>query len=265
MRVLPRGEKFEAVVHGYDSTLLGTENELGWCRNMPNKRYDVNIRGRLGPDRGDEKSIRILNRVVSWAPHGIKYEADQRHSDTTVKHMGLVNSTPMSTPGAKWTASDVEKMAQEEVCEDRLTEYRALVARANYISQDRLDTLYAVKELSRDMPCPKATNFRAPKMLVRYRSKNPRHVNTFNYQNATKAIAGYAGTDHAGCWRTRRSTSGGVIRRGEHCIHGVTFHREGDRTLIWRGRVLWGSQRRCRRIGLHTLARGPRHETGRYR
>ncbi len=41
---------------------------------------EVKIRGRLGPDTADDKSIRIRIRVVGWTAEGIEYEADQRHT-----------------------------------------------------------------------------------------------------------------------------------------------------------------------------------------
>ncbi len=77
-------------------------------------------------------------------------------------------------------------MEVEEVCSGRFTEYRARVARANYLSQDRLDGRYAVKELSRDMPAPKEANFRAPKRRGRYLKQLPRYVHTFGHKNRTR-------------------------------------------------------------------------------
>ncbi len=44
-------------------------------------------RGRLGSERNDDKQIRILDRVVSWANEGIEYEADQRHADIIVRDL----------------------------------------------------------------------------------------------------------------------------------------------------------------------------------
>ena len=45
---------------------------------------------------------------------------------------------------------------------------RALVARANYISQDRTDIMYATKELSRGMSRPTVGNLKSLKRLARY-------------------------------------------------------------------------------------------------
>ena len=41
--------------------------------------------GILGAGREHEKTIRVLNRVLSWSKDGIQYEADQRHADIVVE------------------------------------------------------------------------------------------------------------------------------------------------------------------------------------
>ena len=66
------------VVHGDDFTVLAQEEQLDWFRREISRKFEVKFRGRIGPDIGDEKSIRILNRVVTWTTKGINYEADQR-------------------------------------------------------------------------------------------------------------------------------------------------------------------------------------------
>ena len=52
------------VVHGDDFTLLGSEADLHWFRKQIAQRYEVKFRVRIGADAGDEKSIRVLNRVI---------------------------------------------------------------------------------------------------------------------------------------------------------------------------------------------------------
>ena len=47
----------------------------------------------MGPGKEDEKSIRILNRIVEWSESGIIYEADQRHAEIIIKQMGLVKES----------------------------------------------------------------------------------------------------------------------------------------------------------------------------
>ena len=53
-----------AVIHGDDFTMLGHQGSLDWFRNKIQERYEVKFRGRIGPDEKDDRSIRILNRVL---------------------------------------------------------------------------------------------------------------------------------------------------------------------------------------------------------
>ena len=67
---------------------------------MIGNRFEVKFRGRLGPCDNDQKSMRILNRVVEWTESGIRYEAGQRHAAIIVKHLRLEGeSRSMCTPG----------------------------------------------------------------------------------------------------------------------------------------------------------------------
>ena len=51
------------------------------------------MRGRIGPEDKDDKSIRILNRVVEWNESGITYEADQRHAEIIMRELGLTKES----------------------------------------------------------------------------------------------------------------------------------------------------------------------------
>ena len=65
---------------------------------MENK-FEYKHRGRLGPCEKDDKSIRILNRVVSWDGEGIKYEADQRHAEVIAQQMKVTYKQCLSHRG----------------------------------------------------------------------------------------------------------------------------------------------------------------------
>ena len=96
--------------------------------------------------------------------------------------------------------------------------YRALVARAIYLSQDRSDIQYAVKELSRKMSEPKDIGQMALKRLGRYLVGKPRVRTLFEYQGSVRRLDTYVDTDYAGCRRTRKSTSGGIAFLGKHVL-----------------------------------------------
>ena len=95
--------------------------------------------------------------------------------------------------------------------------HRSCVARANYLAQDRADIAYAVKEACRDMANPKTSSWEKVKRVVRYLKGEPRVVYEYNWQNQ-EDISVYVDTDWAGCFKTRKSTSGGAIMRGGHLL-----------------------------------------------
>ena len=80
-------------VHGDDFTALGTDEGLDWFRKSMGDRFLMKVRGRFGPDPGDEKEIRILNRVIQWTEEGIWYEPEPRHVEFMLKDLGLTNES----------------------------------------------------------------------------------------------------------------------------------------------------------------------------
>ena len=96
--------------------------------------------------------------------------------------------------------------------------YRACAARANYLSQDRADIQFATKEISRKMSEPTRADWEKLKRLGRYLKGAPRATNTFAYRDEKPEIEIWTDTDFAGCPRTRKSTSGGVLRFGGSTI-----------------------------------------------
>ena len=59
----------------------------------------------------------------------------------------------------------------------------------------------------------------ALKRVARYLKAKPRLVQRFPYQTAVSRLVAWADTNHAGCIRTRKSTSGGAIMFGHSTIH----------------------------------------------
>jgi hypothetical protein len=98
--------------------------------------------------------------------------------------------------------------------------FRANVARAMYLAQDRTDIMYAVKELARRTPTPNEGDWNKLKKLARYVVGKIRVVVRFDRQEWDSRIIAWTDTDYAGCLRARKSTSGGVIRIGKHIIRG---------------------------------------------
>ena len=95
--------------------------------------------------------------MVEWTVDGSVYEADQRHAELIVKGLGLTSaSKSVNTPSQKSVKQSEQPLSPEDS-----TQYRALVARANYLAQDRADICFAVKELCKRMSKPNQSDWEA--------------------------------------------------------------------------------------------------------
>ena len=97
------------------------------------------------------------------------------------------------------------------------TAFRRADARAICFAADRMDAQFACKEICRCIAKPTAPAWKALKRLCKYFRSAPRIVAKFGRHSA-KGIDIYTDTDWAGCPRTRKSTSGGVVMLGEHTM-----------------------------------------------
>ena len=124
------------VVHGDDFTVLAFDKQLDWFRQEIAKKFDVKFRGKIGPADSDQKSMRILNRVIEWKSDGIHMEADQRHAELIIKMLELKSANSVVTPGI----SGSEDVSHEkiELSPQDASKYRAITARGLYLSQDIL-------------------------------------------------------------------------------------------------------------------------------
>ena len=83
---------------------------------------------------------------------------------------------------------------------------------------DRPDIEFAVKELCKTMSAPTAQSWAKLIRVVKYLKKQPRLVIHYDWQEDDHELQVYSDANWAGCKRTRKSTSGGVILRGKHLI-----------------------------------------------
>ena len=96
--------------------------------------------------------------------------------------------------------------------------YRSLVMRAAYLSLDRGDLCEAVKTLARSTSVPDEDSWARLKRLGRYLLGKPRVVQEFKPQRMYTKIRAFTDSDHAGCVRTRKSTTGLVLMCGQHTL-----------------------------------------------
>ena len=101
-----------------------------------------------------------------------------------------------------------------------MQQYQSLAARLNYYALDRFDLLYPVKELMRVLSKPTEADMCRLKRAARYLLSQPRMVIEYPWAPLSNLLTIYTDADHAGCLRTRKSTSGGVILWGKALVKG---------------------------------------------
>ena len=202
-------------VHGDDFTACGPADSLDWYEQAVAAEYEISVGPRLGPAPEDAKQARVLNRVVTWFDDRIEYEADPRQAERLIDELGLTGASPVVTPGVKLAYQEYTR--DVPLGPEMITPFRGTAARANFLSADRIDLQFAAKEVCRTMSAPTNLGWQAAKRIGRYLVGKPRLVYVYRKQELD-AIDVYVDTDWAGCVKTRKSTSGGAIMLGRHCL-----------------------------------------------
>ena len=203
------------LVHGDDYFSAGTEQNLDWLQAVLEKRYELKTQ-RVGRTSGALREGKILNRVVRVIKGGYEYEADPRQAEAIVDNMGITGK------GVVTAGTDQDQEGEEEG-EEKLDdimsrEFRAIAAKANYLSQDRPDLQFAVKEICRQMSSPTMGSWRRLKRIAQYLQGRPRVVWKFEEQVDPGCIEIFSDANFACCRKSRKSTSGGAICMGRHCL-----------------------------------------------
>lgn len=149
-----------------------------------------------------------MNRVVGWDNvKGLVFEADPRHTEIIIEQLNLKGAKPVSTPGTKEEGNTTQD-CQSELSEQQASQYRAITARCNYITPERPDIAYTVKELSRKMAKPTVGDWQRLKRLGRYLLGKPRLQQIYQWQDVQSILKVFTDADWAGCRETRTPTNG---------------------------------------------------------
>ncbi len=93
-----------------------------------------------------------------------------------------------------------------------------MAARGNYLGPDRMDMQFVAKVISRFTSEPEERDWRAAKRVARRFKDHRRVVLEYKCQELPSKVVVWSDLDFAGCRRTRRSTSGGVVVVVSHCL-----------------------------------------------
>ena len=200
-------------VHVDDFLCLGVRKQLDWLHEGLGREYLLK-REILGPGRDEARAVGFLGREIRWTSEGLEYEPDPKHVQILLSEWQLEGCREVVSPGVK----EVEVVEEDDLPPTGANAYRRAVARLNYLAQDRMDIAYATKELARTMSAPKPGCVVKLKRMLRYLKGRPRCHVVMHWQTMPKEIVAYVDSDWAGCLRTRRSTSGGVLMLGRHCV-----------------------------------------------
>jgi hypothetical protein len=204
------------LVHGDDFTFVGEPDALSFVEGKMKEWYELKVKARLGDGPEDDKETDILGRIVRCTAAGFEYEADPRHRQKVVEALGFSEKTKGLSVNGR-----VEDLAEElvELEAAECTPFRALAARLNYLAQDAPEVQVAAKEVCRDMAKPNQDSWRKLKILARFILERESVVWSFEWQDEVDLVLRvFSDSDWAGCRRTRRSTSGGAIMLGGHCL-----------------------------------------------
>eukprot|EP00435_Cladocopium_sp_Y103_P068786 s76_g32.t1 len=215
------------LVHGDDFLVVGSMDKLKEFDKILNDKYTARWESLLGKDNGEKQEMFFLNRLVKYYPDGagggerLEIEADARHVDLLVKDFGFDEKTKgCDVPEDKPTTLDfVETERQPGLGGQMPSQFRSMVMRLAYLAQDRPDLCHAVRALAGAMKSPKMNDWLRLKKVVRYLLKFPYMKRVFYKQTLENAgVTAYSDSDWAGDLRTRRSTSGSVIKWGSHTL-----------------------------------------------
>ena len=177
-------------VHGDDYVSAGDSGDLIWLRQKLEERYAIKTEV-LGDSQDETKEIRVLNRIIRWEKDGITYEPDPRHAEIIAKEMGVDGTKGVGTPSIKEATDSDDNTKGEspdggdaaELQGADATKYRAITARGNFLSIDRPDIQYAVKEASRCMAKPTVNDWAKLDRLAKYLVHKPRAVTRYPWQD----------------------------------------------------------------------------------
>ena len=142
-------------------------------------------------------------------PEGVEYEADQRHAEIAIRQLDVEEGNMVITPYDETNDGKTEdakgRNHQDLVDDETATIYKSVAARLNYLSPDRPDIQFAVKEVCRRMSCPTWLDYGKLKRIGRYLVGKPRLVLKFEFQGKVDQVTVQSDTNWAGCRDTRKT------------------------------------------------------------
>ena len=245
-----KGRGVRIVVHGDDFVITGRIEDLEWTKGVLEAKYPLQSKGPFGIGSEDKKIAMILNRKVTWVENRVEFEADDVHVPKMLRDMKMESCNPVQVPGT----ADEPGGGDAPIEGGQAHVYRSVVARANYLAQDRPDIRYAVKELCRHMSQPSGRDWSRLKKLCRYLQGYPKMVQQ-SVEMDFGTIEVYVDSDFGGCRETRRSTSGGAMYAYGSCLKTWSVMQSGVARSSGEAELYAATKGMSEGLGMQTMAR----------
>ena len=208
-------------VHGDDFLGEGTDVALDNLARVLLANFEVKVGPRVGPGFGAR--CRLLKRQLLWGPAGFGWLPDPRHVARAAEALGLTTAKPAPTPAVRDSEAATPD-GEDELDEKAAYTYRSVNGRLLYLSADRLDLQYGIKETSRGMSRPLQRDLVRLRRLVRYALGTGNLMLVFRYQALPSEVRVAVDGDWAGDVRSRKSTSCDAAFFGDHLLesHAVS-------------------------------------------
>lgn len=165
------------------------------------------------------QQVDFLGRSIRLTQQGLEYEAGKAYVQQLLKEYDLEAGREVTSPETAGESAQSHAHSLTTPLNDvDATRYRKCAALCNNLAQDRCDLSHASKEVARGMASPTAGDEMRLKRVIRYLRHRPCGVYHYHWQQPVELISAFVDSDWGGCLRTRKSTSGGAMLRGSHCL-----------------------------------------------
>ncbi|CAE7530574.1 RE1 [Symbiodinium natans] len=207
-----------------------------------------------GPLEAEGVSVEVLGKTKTRLEGCILTAPDAKHARNIIEALGLKPGEKSPVPSRKPDLSDVTPLSAGDAAK-----YRSAVGSGIYLSADRRDIQYAVKELARHMAEPRQCDMQQARLLGKYLQQAPDLVRVTaldpSAYEGPMTLDVFSDSDWGGCVETRRSTDCHVVVLGGAIVATSTQTQPGLPATSSPDAELRGISRACREaIFVHELA-----------
>ena len=163
-------------------------------------------------EAGGEEFSHLKKKRTYKEDGSMLIQADSKHIKEVQKILGMEEAKGCPTPAVAGGSST--DLLDQEVSEEEASRFKSAVGVLMYISPERPDAQYAIRELTKFLKKPTVGSMHALSRVVRYLIKTANYGIKFEQAGECEVLDCFSDTDWASCKRTRKSTACGVFRVG---------------------------------------------------